>query len=374
MIGRFLEEKLEAKLDKKKALILMGARQTGKTTLIRSLVKKREGTLWLNGDESDVQALFENISAARLSAVLGKNSTLVLDEAQRIRDIGLKLKLLTDQFPNIQLVATGSSSFDLANQVNEPLTGRKWEYVLFPLSFGEMSAHHGLLEEKRLLFHRLVYGYYPDVVAHPGEEKEVLRQLSDSYLYKDVLMWEHIKKSDKLVKLLQALAFQVGAQVSYPELGQVCGLDYKTVEKYILLLEQAYVVFRLGSFSRNLRSELKTSRKIYFIDNGIRNAVIADFRPMELRNDTGALWENFMISERMKKIHYDEMWVNRWFWRTQRQQEIGYLEETDGRISAYEFKWNPSAKFKQPRFFMDAYPESSFSGVHRDNFEEFLID
>lgn len=372
MIERFLEEKLRGKLGKGKALLLMGARQTGKTTLIRSLVEGRQGTLWLNGDENDIQALFENLSAARLKAILGKNSTLVVDEAQRIRDIGLKLKLLTDQLPDVQLIATGSSSFDLANQVNEPLTGRKWEYTLFPLSFGEMAAHHGLLEEKRLLPHRLVYGYYPDVVGHPGEEKERLRQLSDSYLYKDVLVWERIKKSDKLVKLLQALAFQVGAQVSYPELGQVCGLDYKTTEKYILLLEQAYVVFRLHSFSRNLRNELKSSRKIYFIDNGIRNAIIADFRPMELRNDAGALWENFMIVERMKKLRYSEMWVNCWFWRTQRQQEIDYLEETDGRISAYEFKWNPSAKIRQPRSFMEAYPQSSFSAVHRENFEELL--
>ncbi|MDR1649908.1 MAG: ATP-binding protein [Synergistaceae bacterium] len=373
MIERFLEEKMKAKLGRGKALVLMGARQTGKTTLIRSLVEGREGTLWLNGDENDVRALFENISATRLKAILGQNSTLILDEAQRIRDIGLKLKLLTDQLPHIQLIATGSSSFDLANQVNEPLTGRKWEYILFPLSFGEMAAHHSLLEEKRLLPHRLVYGYYPDVIGHPGEEKEILQQLSDSYLYKDVLAWERIKKSEKLVKLLQALAFQVGNQVSYPELGQMCGLDYKTTEKYILLLEQAYVVFRLGSFSRNLRNELKASRKIYFIDNGIRNAVVADFRPLELRNDAGALWENFMIVERMKKLRYREIRANCWFWRTQRQQEIDYLEEADGRISACEFKWNPSANFKQPRSFIEAYPKSSFSAIHRENFEEFLL-
>ncbi|MDR1875481.1 MAG: ATP-binding protein [Synergistaceae bacterium] len=373
MIRRFLQDTLESKLGRGKALVLMGARQVGKTTLVRSVAAHRNDVLWLNGDEIDVQALFENVSAARLKAILGKNSTLVLDEAQRIRDVGLKLKLITDQCPDVQLIATGSSSFDLANQVNEPLTGRKLEYVLYPLSFGELAAHHGLIEEKRLLRHRLVHGSYPDVVNHAGEEKEVLRQLSDSYLYKDVLMWDHIKKSDKLVKLMQALAFQVGSQVSYPELGQICGLDYKTVEKYILLLEQAYVLFRLGSFSRNLRNELKASRKIYFIDNGIRNAVIADFRPMEIRSDAGALWENYLVSERRKKLQYAGIWANSWFWRTQQQQEIDYIEEENGQISAWEFKWNPSAAPRQPRSFVEAYPGSVFSVIHRDNFDEFLL-
>jgi predicted AAA+ superfamily ATPase len=285
----------------------------------------------------------------------------------------MKLKLVTDQIPEIQVIATGSSSFELANQVNEPLTGRKWEYVLFPLSFGEMVEHHGLLEEKRLLSHRLVFGYYPEVVSRAGEEKEILRQISDSYLYKDILAWEQIKKSDKLITLLRALAFQTGSQVSFSEIGQICGLDYKTVEKYILLLEQAYVVFRLGSFSRNLRNELKASRKVYFIDNGIRNTIIADFRPLELRADAGLLWENYLVSERMKRLHYTDTWVNRWFWRTQQQQEIDYLEEGDGKISAFEFKWNPAAKVRPSRSFLNAYPENDFSVIHRDNFEEFLL-
>jgi predicted AAA+ superfamily ATPase len=274
--------------------------------------------------------------------------------------------------PQVQLVATGSSSFDLANKINEPLTGRKWEYKMYPLSFGEMVAHHGLLDEKRLIPHRLVYGYYPDVVVNQGEEKEILRQLSDSYLYKDILMWEQIKKPEKLLKLLQALAFQVGNQVSFNELGQICSLDSKTVEKYITLLEQTFVIFRLGSFSRNLRNELKNSRKIYFYDNGIRNALIANFAQAESRTDIGALWENFLVSERMKTLSYNNIWRNCWFWRTSGQKEIDYIEEGNGTLSAYEFKWNPQAKAKEPSQFAQSYPGTPFTIIHRDNFEEFL--
>ena len=252
---------------------------------------------------------------------------MVIDEAQRIEDIGLRLKLITDQINDVQLIATGSSSFDLANKINEPLTGRKWEYKIYPISFKEMVNHHGLLEEKRMLPHRLIYGYYPEIVNNPGEEKEILKQLSDSYLYKDILMWEQIKKPDKLLKLLQALAFQVGSQVSYNELAQTCGMDSKTVEKYIILLEQTFIIFRLGSFSRNLRNELKNSKKIFFYDNGIRNALIANFSPAETRTDIGALWENFLISERVKALHYSNKWSNYWYWRTKEQKEIDRSEE-----------------------------------------------
>lgn len=373
MIERFIENSVKSKLGDGKAIILMGARQVGKTTLLEQLFANDNNTLWFSGDESDVRALFENISSTRLKAIIGKHKTVVIDEAQRIEDIGLKLKLITDHIPDVQLIATGSSSFDLANKVNEPLTGRKWEYKMYPISFGEMVAHHGLLEEKRLIPHRLVYGYYPDVVVHAGSEKEILKQLSDSYLYKDILVWEQIKKPDKLLKLLQALAFQVGSQVSYNELGQLCGLDSKTVEKYIILLEQAYVIFRLGSFSRNLRNELKSSRKIFFYDNGIRNALIANFSQIESRTDVGALWENFLVSERMKKNSYSNMWCNNWFWRTAQQKEIDYIEEQNGQISAFEFKWSKDAKFKTPSQFLTAYPGSSFTVVHFDNVEDFLL-
>lgn len=373
MIERDIKKRISTKLGTGKAIILMGARQTGKTTLLKELFSTSgEALLWLNGDEIDVRTMFEHITSTRLKAIIGAKRVVVIDEAQRIDDIGLKLKLITDNMPDVQLVATGSSSFDLANKVNEPLTGRKWEYKMFPLSFAEMVAHHGLIEEKRLLPHRLIYGYYPDVVTSLGNEKEILKQLSDSYLYKDILMWEQIKKPDKLLKLLQALAFQVGSQVSYNELAQLCGLDSKTVEKYIVLLEQTFVIFRLGSFSRNMRNELKSSKKIYFYDNGIRNALIANFAQPEGRTDMGALWENFLISERMKNNHYQGRWCNSWFWRTTKQQEIDYIEEENGHITAFEFKWNERAKAKVPTQFIENY-NSSFKVVHPNNMEEFLF-
>ena len=368
MIERQIETRIRKKIGTGKAIILMGARQIGKTTLLKQIFS--ENVLWLNGDEYEVRHLFTNISAARLKALIGKHNTIVLDEAQYIEDIGLKLKLIIDYLPGIQLVATGSSSFELANKINEPLTGRKWQYQMFPLSFAEMVNHHGLLQEKMLLNHRLLYGYYPDIVNHQGEEKELLQQLSESILYKDILKFDNIQKTDKLIKLLQALAYQVGSQVSYNELAQICGIDGKTVEKYIMILEQAYIVFRLKPYSRNLRNELKHTRKIYFYDNGLRNALIADFRQMEMRTDIGALWENFMISERIKYLNYNGLWANTWFWRTVEQKEIDYLEEADGQLSAYEFKWSASAKAKVPKQFAETYQNSTFTVIHRDNFEE----
>jgi predicted AAA+ superfamily ATPase len=373
MVERVLEEIVKNKLNTGKAIVLLGARQVGKTTLLKKLFGNSVDVLWLNGDEIDVQALFSTISATRLRTIFGNKKTIVIDEAQRITDIGLRMKLITDQIPDVQLVVTGSSAFELANKINEPLTGRKWEYKMYPISFGEMVKHHGLLEEKRMLPHRMVYGYYPDVINNSGIEKEILKQLSDSYLYKDVLLLEQIKKPDGLLKLLQALAFQVGSQVSYNELSQLCGLDSKTVEKYIVLLEQTFIVFRLGSFSRNLRSELKRSRKIYFYDNGIRNALIANFNQVELRQDVGALWENFVISERMKTLHYEQKWVNSWYWRTKEQKEIDCIEEQNGKLTAYELKWNPKAKTKIPKLFLETYKGSQFQIIHRENIEDFLL-
>ena len=327
MIERILEKQILAKINKKKAIILMGPRQVGKTTLLKSLFEKSTEIIWLNGDEPDIQSIFENISSKRLEAIIGNKKMIIIDEAQRIPEIGLKMKLITDQLLNVQLIATGSSAFELSNKLNEPLTGRKWEFKMYPISFQEMVNHHGLLNEIRLLPHRLIYGFYPDVVNHPGNEKEILKQLSDSYLYKDLLMIDQIKKPSALVKLLQALALQIGSQVSYHELAQICGLDGKTIEKYMMLLEQSYIIFRLTSFSRNQRNELKKSRKVYFFDNGIRNSLIANFEQIENRTDIGALWENYLVSERVKYLAYQQKWVNNWYWRTTEQQEIDYVEE-----------------------------------------------
>lgn len=373
MIKRTIEPEITDELGKGKAIIILGARQVGKTTLLNDLFKDREQVLFLNGDEADVQALFEKSSSTGLRAVIGDKKTIIIDEAQRITDIGLKLKLIIDNIPGVQVIATGSSSFELANKINEPLTGRKWEHKMFPLSFSELVGYNGLLEEKRLLSHRLVYGSYPDVVMNAGHEKKILRELSEDYLYKDILAFDKIKKSDKLVKLLRALAFQAGSQVSYNEIGQICGLSSGTVENYIDILEKCYIVFRLGSFSRNLRNELKSSRKVYFYDNGIRNAIIANFNPVELRDDTGALWENYIMSERVKANSYGGRFCNGWFWRTAQQQEVDYLEEEDGKLSAFEFKFNPKKTARAPLTFTRSYPEATFKVISPDNLEEFLL-
>lgn len=373
MIKRSIESAIGSRMGDGKAIILMGARQVGKTTLLKGLFGQNPNAIWLNGDEKDVQDLMAESSASRLKAFFGTKTVVIIDEAQRIPDIGLKLKLITDQIPEVQLIATGSSAFELANHLNEPLTGRKWEYKMYPLSFGEMVAHHGLLEEKRMLPHRLVFGYYPELVNRMGEEKEILKQLTESYLYKDVLWLEQIKKPEGMIRLLQALAYQIGSQVSFNELSITTGIDFKTIEKYIAILEQTYVIFRLGSLSRNLRSELKKSRKIYFYDNGVRNALIANFNPVESRADAGALWENFLVSERMKFNAYNGQWANSWYWRTKDQKEIDYVEEKDGVMNAFEFKWNPAAKYKSPKLFLNAYEGSNFTVVHPGNMDEFLI-
>lgn len=373
MIERFLYKIIEDKLFKGKVIVLAGARQVGKTTLLKQLLRNKEGVLWLNGDEMQVQNLFNNASADRLLSEFGNNKIVILDEAQRIKDIGLRLKLIADADSDIQMIATGSSAFELANKVNEPLTGRKWEYQMFPLSFGEMVAHHGKMKEMRMLPKRIVYGYYPEVVTSEGNEVEILKLLTDAYLYKDILSWENIKHPDKLQTLLRALAYQVGSQVSFNELSQMCSLDSKTVERYVTLLEQCYIIFRLPSFSRNLRHELKASRKIYFYDNGIRNALIADYSAPEIRQDIGALWENFVVSERMKCNEYYSHWVNRYFWRTTQQQEIDYLEEGGGKLQAYEIKWNARKKATITKTFTDAYPDTAFKVITPDNIAEFLL-
>lgn len=373
MIERTLYKTIENKLFDGKVIVLVGARQVGKTTLLKQLFRQKEGVLWLNGDELQVQNLFSNASADRLLSEFGDNKIVILDEAQRIENIGLRLKLIADSDSDIQVIATGSSAFELANKVNEPLTGRKWEYQLFPLSFGEMVAHHGKLKEMRMLPRRLVYGYYPEVVMNDGNEVEILKLLTDAYLYKDILSWESIKHPDKLQTLLRALAYQVGSQVSYNELSQMSSMDSKTVERYITLLEQCYIIFRLPSFSRNLRHELKASRKIYFYDNGIRNALIADYRAPEVRQDIGALWENFVIAERMKSNEYYHRWVNRYFWRTKQQQEIDYLEESGGKLHAYEMKWNQRAKASITKTFTEAYPNTEFQVITPENIADFLL-
>ena len=374
MISRAISNSIEKHLSDNKAIILLGPRQVGKSTLLQQLSSKfTSPIIWWNGDDADIRSILSNTTSTALRSLLGKAKTLIIDEAQRIDNIGLTIKLIIDQLTDVKVIATGSSAFELANHINEPLTGRKWEYNLYPFSFAEMVEEHGLLTEKRLLNHRLVYGYYPEIVNNLGGEELRLKQLSDSYLYKDILIWEKIQKPDKMEKLIQALAFQVGNEVSYHELGQLTGLDNQTAEKYINLLEKAFIVFRLGSLSRNLRNELKKSRKIYFYDNGIRNAVINQFSPASLRQDIGALWENFVISERVKFLAYNQINCNQYFWRTHAQQEIDYIEERNGATKAYEIKWNPKSKAKFPKSFLEAYNNVETKVITPENIQDFLL-
>lgn len=371
-ITRTIQHSILQRLEDRKAIIVMGARQVGKTTLLHQLINDSDA-MWLTGDDAPTRTLLSDIGIERLKALIGNRKVIIIDEAQRIKNIGLTIKLIVDNIPTVKVLATGSSSFELANVINEPLTGRKWQYTLFPLSFAELTAHSNLLSERAMLEHRLVYGSYPEVVTSPADEKKVLEQLAESYVYKDVLDLGQLRKNDELITLVKALAYQIGNEVVYSELAQLCRLDPKTVEKYISILEQAYIVFRLGSFSRNLRNELRHSLKIYFYDTGIRNALINNYAPVEMRSDAGQLFENYMIVERMKYCQRSNRLCNRYFWRTTYQSEIDYIEESDGILSAFEFKWNPRRKASLPQSFSNAYPGTDFAVVNPDNYDQFLL-
>ena len=374
MIEREIEKQIENRLFKGKAILVFGPRQVGKTTSIHSILeKKNQKCLFLNGDEADVRESLENTTSTNLSLLFGEHKIVFIDEAQRINGIGITLKLITDVLKDVQVIATGSSAFDLANETQEPLTGRKYEFQMLPISFQEMVTNNGLLEEKRLLEQRMIYGYYPEIVVKPNDAAENLKLLSNSYLYKDLLNLEQIKKPALLGKILKALALQVGSEVSYNEISQLVNGDFHTVEKYIDLLEKAFVIFTLPAYSRNVRNEIKKGRKIYFYDNGVRNAIINNFNPLSSRSDTGALWENFLISERMKYLNSNKLEAWKYFWRTTAQQEIDYLEELNGKMTAYEFKWNPNKTAKFPKTFTNAYPEAEVKLITPKNFEEFVL-
>lgn len=374
MITRELQAKIEQKLFDGKAIVVVGARQVGKTTLFNEVLRNRpEKILRLNLDEADARELLTNPTMAELQQLIADNTIVMVDEAQRATDIGLTLKRIQDNFPQVQLMVTGSSSLDLRARINEPMTGRKWEYMLFPLSTGELIRTKGILFVRQSLESRLIYGSYPDVLNYQAEVRETLTNLTGSYLYKDLLELEGIRRPALLEKLLVALALQMGSEVSYNELAQTVGTDSKTVEKYIDLLEKCFIVFRLQAFSRNLRNELKKSRKIFFYDNGVRNAVVQNFAPLALRADTGALWENFFISERLKANHYAGRYAKSYFWRTKSQQEIDYVEECDGTFRAFELKWNPKRNNAAiPAAFTQAYPVSEAVVVTPDNYLEYL--
>lgn len=373
MISRIIQEQIVQRLGKGKAILLVGPRQVGKSTLLKIIQKEYDQeSVILNCDEPDIRRMLEDVTSDQLKAIIGKSTLVMIDEAQKVENIGQTLKLIVDSLTNIQVIATGSSAFELRNKTNEPLTGRKFEFNLFPFSIAELVGHHGRIVENRMLERRLIFGLYPEVVNNPGNEQENLIELINSYLYKDILSFQNIRKPELLDKLLTALALQMGQEVSYNELGQLLGVDKATIVKYIELLEKCFVVFRLSSFSRNLRNELKKSRKIYFYDNGVRNAILNNFSPLALRLDVGALWENFMVSERIKQISYNRDYRKSYFWRTQTQQEIDLLEEKDGVLYAFEFKWNDKKQSRIPGSFSEAYPNHQFEIVSPNNYIDFL--
>lgn len=374
-IKRKLEETVIKHLFRQKAIIILGARQVGKSTLMNHMIDQLDQpVLHLNCDDPDVRNILTDINSANLRLLLGQNKVVLIDEAQRVENIGLVLKRIVDEYPNVQVLASGSSSLRLKSSINEPLTGRKYEYEMYPISTAELYDTLGLLSIRQLLESRLVYGSYPDVLTHQEEAKDLLRTLADSYLYKDIFELDEVRKPAVLQKILVAIALQLGSEVSFSEVARTVGSDPKTVERYIDLLEKCYVLYSLPGLSRNLRNELKKTRKIFFYDTGIRNAVLQNYAPVSLRGDMGALWENFFIMERIKYNAYKGRHVNYYFWRTTSQQEIDLIEESDGEFTIFEMKWSPAkASVKFPKSFIDAYRPKQAVVVTPENYLEFLI-
>lgn len=372
-IPRQIASQINDDFFKGKIIVILGARQVGKTTLIKSITSKRnEPVLWLDGENADVQLLFQNMNSEKAKHITGNHRVLVVDEAQKIRDIGSVLKIYTDYHPDIQIVASGSSAFELRNVLNEPLTGRKYDYQLFPLSFEEMAGNTDFLHEQRQLSQRMRFGYYPEIVTKPEENERLLRFLSDSYLYKDIFLFKGLKRPEKMLELLKLLAWQLGSETNYNELSKALNLDNQTIESYITLLEQAFVIYKLQSYHTNQRNELKKSKKVYFNDLGIRNALINDFRPVELRSDAGGLFENFMINEIRKQNIYKRFFANVYFWRNTEQNEIDLILEKDNHLYLYEFKWNPLKTPRLTKSFSNIYSNFTYEVISRENFGSFL--
>ena len=370
MYPRTLTNTIKAKIGRGKAIMIIGPRQVGKTTLILKELNNVEHKFF-DGDDPTIRNLLREPNTEKLRSLIGNSKTVFIDEAQRIQGIGLTLKIITDQFKDVQLWISGSSSFTLSHELNEPLTGRKWEYELLPISWEEFENHVGYAIAEQQLENRLLYGFYPDVLNNPGEEKEILKNLVNSYLYRDVLSYAEIRKPEILEKLVQALALQLGNEVSYNELSQTVGVDKNTIKRYINILEKGYVIFKLGSFSGNLRNEITSNKKIYFYDNGIRNMILGNFNDLNLRLDKGGLWENFLLSERLKQNNYKMTLARSYFWRTRQQQEVDYVEDKGGQIFGYEFKWSPKRKKKLPKNFIEKY-NATGTTISRDNFREFV--
>ena len=369
LIPRILQQEIESVLFKNKVILIFGARQVGKTTLLREIQKKYpDNSVYLNCDEPDIRASFTNATSTALGALIKGKKLVLLDEAQRVNNIGLTLKLMVDNFSEIQVIATGSSAFELSSKTVEPLTGRKHEFFLFPFSVEELKQVKPAFELKRLLPQMMIYGLYPEVEERSGDAENIVKELARSYSYKDVLQYQGIRNPELLEKLLQAVALQIGNEVSYNELGRVVGANRITVMNYLNILEKAFIIFRLRPYSRNQRKELSKMHKIYFYDTGIRNALISNFNPLQMRADAGALWENFWISERIKNNNNRARDVNKYFWRTYSQQEVDYVEEAGGKLHGFECKWSESKKAKVPSEWAALYSTADYQIVTPDSF------
>ncbi len=358
-----------------KVVVVHGPRRVGKTTLLQHFAAQvSEDILFVTGEDITVREYLESQSIAKLTAFVGSRKLLLVDEAQYVREIGRNLKLLVDHLPDLRIVATGSSSFDLANTTGEPLTGRKYSLLLLPLAQLELNEVEASHETDAALELRLLYGSYPEVILLNSntERERYLKELVASYLFKDILQLEDVRHADRLSRLLQLLAFQIGSQISVAELGTQLGMSKNTVDRYLDLLEKVFVIYARRGFSRNLRKEISKSRRYYFYDNGIRNALINNFNPLSLRDDVGALWENYAVTERLKANLYLDRQVESYFWRTYERQEIDLIEERAGQLAGFELKWSPSRSTAPPTNWVRAYPEASFSVVHRDNYMPFL--
>lgn len=371
-IIREIENVFENQFFKGKAIILIGARQVGKTNVIQKILASKNNTLFFDGDDAITRNLLNNPSFETLKSLIGNHTIIFIDEAQRIDNIGLTAKMIVDKMKDKQLIISGSSSFEITNSLNESLTGRKWEYILYPINWLELETTYGHLNSLQQLDLRLIYGMYPEIITHPSEEVLRLKQLLDSYLYKDLLSFANIKKPDVLHKLVEALAYQIGNEYSLNELAQIVHVDKNTVANYMQILEKGFIIFTLSGFNKNLRNELKFAKKVFFWDNGIRNMVIQNFNPMDMRQDKGALWENFIISERLKRNNLRHPLAKSYFWRTTTQMEIDYVEVENNVVNGFEIKWNEHTKIKKLDSFKNAY-QSDIQLITKNNFREFIL-